>query len=231
MSKQSWVMVSKRQQGISLIELMISMVLGLIVIAAVYNMYTGSSRSQRYTAGLQSMQENGRYGISVLQNGFRLAGYSPDTSLAAFDLTAGDDQIVVMQVRQPFDCNGADTAGTGGVAVNTYRLDATSQQITCAGNQAGASNMPIIEGVERWRVLYGLDADGDDVPERYVPHGSVTSASEISALRFAFLVNSGAPIRTRARAETYVLLDEEVTLTDRIARTVYSSTVKLRNRR
>ncbi|MEE9321302.1 MAG: PilW family protein [Granulosicoccus sp.] len=231
MSRQSWMLVSKRQQGISLIELMIGMVLGLIVIAAVFNMYTGSSRSQRYTAGLQSMQENGRYGISVLQNGFRLAGYSPDTSLAAFNLADSDDQTVIVQVRQPYDCNGADTSGTDGVAVNTYRLDVGNQQITCAGNQAGATNMPIVEGVERWRVLYGLDTDGDDVPERYVPYASVTAANEISALRFAFLVNSGAPIRTRARAETYVLLDQEVTLTDRIARTVYSSTVKLRNRR
>ena len=67
-----------QQAGLSLVELMISMVLGLIIVAAVFNIYTGNSRTARFTEGLQIMQENGRYGVSVLQRGLRLAGFSTD---------------------------------------------------------------------------------------------------------------------------------------------------------
>lgn len=220
----------KAQQGMSLIELMIGMVLGLIVVSAVFNMYTGSQRSSRFSEGLQAMQENGRYGVSVLQRGLRLAGFSPNARLAPLDIANGDANTIIVQAMQPFDCNGQSTAGTAGLAVNTYRLDAASQQITCQGNSAAATAMPVVEGVEAMRILYGLDDDGDDVPERYVPHAAGIDPGTVSALRFALLVNSGMPIRTRATNETHVLLDTEVASNDRVARNVFTGSVKLRNR-
>jgi len=149
------------QKGLSLIELMIGMVLGLIVIAAVLNMYTGSTRSARFSEGLQSMQENGRYGVSVLQRGLRLAGYSPGGRLSPFDIGRSSRTQITVRQMQPFDCNGASTEPTKGLAVNTYRFDDPGNRITCTGNQAGATAMPIVEGVDGFRILYGID-DNDD---------------------------------------------------------------------
>ena len=223
-------MSRSRQRGLSLVELMIAMLLGLIVIAGVYNMYTGTRHSARFTEGLQHMQENGRFGVSVLQRGLRLAGYSPAAALGALDIAAGGESRIVVQLHQSHDCNGAPTAADG-IAVNTYAHDAAASTITCTGNAAGAAPMPIVEGVEGFRVLYGLDEDGDDVPERYVPHDPALVPNRIAALRFALLVGSGAPIRTRDVKESYVLLDRVVEREDRVARTVFTSTVKLRNRR
>ena len=59
----------------------------------------------------------------------------------------------------------------------------------------------------------------------------MSDVSEIAALRFALLVNSGTSIRSRVRNETHVVLDQEVTSNDRFAREVFTTTVKLRNRR
>lgn len=219
-----------RQRGLSLVELMIAMLLGLIVVAGVYNMYVGTRHSSRFTEGLQRMQENGRFGVSVLQRGLRLAGYSPTVPLGALDMAAGSDSRIVVQLLQGHDCNGNETAADN-IAVNTYAHDAVANTITCTGNAAKATAMPIVEGVEGFRVLYGLDEDGDDVPERYVPHDAALDPGRIAALRFALLVNSGEPIRTRAVSESYVLLDRVIEREDRVARTVFSSTVKLRNRR
>ena len=221
----------KYQSGLSLVELLIGMLLGLVVVSAVFNMYTGSTRSSRFTEGLQSMQENGRYGISVLQQGLRLAGYTTDTPFDPIDISAGDAATVVIQLQQSFDCNGQDTAPVGGIAINTYRLDAANQLITCEGNSAGATVMPIIEGVDGFRVLYGIDADDDDVPEQYIPYDATIESGDVSSLRFALLVNSGQPIRSKKVSETYVLLDTEVTTDDRFARNVFGSTIKFRNRR
>ncbi len=232
-----------RQRGLSLIELMISMLLGLIVIAAVFNMYAGGSRSAKFTAGLQSMQENGRYGVSVLQSGLRLAGYSRDAAptgdFDAIDIAAsGIDAdtraaIVAVQSEQAFDCNGRDTAATSGLAINVYRLDETTQQLTCQGNQGGEP-MAIVEGVEAFHVLYGIDSDGDtdtDEPQQYIPYAADINPDEVVALRFALLVNSGDAIRSRDISDSFVVLDEKYDYDDRWAREVFSSTVKLRNRR
>ncbi len=231
------------QRGLSLIELMISMLLGLIVIAAVFNMYAGGSRSARFTAGLQSMQENGRFGVSVLQRGLQLAGYSRDASLSgdfdAIDIAAsGIDvdtraAIVAVQSEQAFDCNGRDTAATSGLTVNVYRLDQATQQLTCQGNQGGAP-MAIVEGVEAFHIFYGIDSDGDvttDEPQQYIPYAADINPDEVVALRFALLVNSGNPIRSRDISDSFIVLNEKYDYDDRWAREVFSSTVKLRNRR
>ena len=225
--------IRRSQAGLSLIELMIGMVLGLIVVAAVFNMYAGSSRSARFSEGLQSMQENGRYGVSVLQRGIRLAGYSPNGRLSPLHMgRSSRTQITVRQI-QAFDCNGTATTSTAGLAVNTYRYDAPGKRITCTGNQAGALAMPIVEGVDGFSILYGIDDDFDDgfnVPQQYVSYDASIDPDTVSAVRFAMLVTSSAPIRSRSVEETHVLLDTSVKRSDRLARNVYSSTVKLRNR-
>lgn len=221
-----------RQAGLSLIELMISVVLGLIVIAAVFSMYTGNSRSARFVEGLQVMQENGRYGLSVLQHGLRLAGYSQQGYIDAFDIAASGTTSIAIRTQQDYDCNGLDTTTTNGLAVNVYRLDSANNQLTCQGNQGGAP-MVVVEGVEAFRLLYGIDSDGDDLsaePQRYIPYDASINPAEVVALRFALLVSSVTPIRSRDLQQSFVVLDDQIERNDRIAREVFSTTVKLRNR-
>ena len=220
------------QRGLSLVELMIAMLLGLVVVAAVFNMYTGTRRSSLFTEGLQTMQENGRFGVSVLQKGLRLAGYSPASPLDAFDIDESGGDRITVRLRQAFDCTGEPTDAFDGIAVNTYAHDAANSRITCAGNATLPGNaMPIVEDVDGFRILYGLDENADDVPDRYRSYDAALDPARIAALRFALLVSSGEPIRTRATEERYVLLDEVVGFDDRVARSVFASTVKLRNRR
>lgn len=226
-----------RQLGLSLVEMMVGTVLGLIIVSAVFNMYAGNSRSSRFTDGLQTMQENGHHGVSVLQRSFRIAGYAPvsaadEDQLAAFDIANSSDTSITIQAQQPYDCNGTETTTTDGVAVNTYTLDTQRQQLTCTGN-AGKTTMPIVDGVEEFRVLYGVDEDGDpstSTPQRYVSYDSSLQAQYIVALRFALLVNSGEAIRSRTVPETFVVLDKEIDRSDRLVREVFTGTVMLRNR-
>lgn len=223
---------SRRQRGLSLIEVMITLVLGLIVVSAVFNVYAGTAKSARFTAGLQSMQENGRFGITTLQRAFRIAGFSATGDLAPFDIENGGLDRVVVNVMDARDCNGGDTAAFGGLAVNTYVFEAATDenagQITCTGNATGDA-MPIVEDVDGFRVLYGIDLDGDRVPDRFESWDGSIEPTAIVALRVALLVNSGAPIRKRASAESWVLLDTEVPFDDRLARHVFAGTVMLRN--
>jgi len=217
------------QKGLTLVELLIAMVLGLIVISAVVNTYVGSTRSARFSKGLAYIQENGRYGITTMQRGIRLAGYSPEGDLEPFDIAnSGPDKIVV-RVTDLYDCNGVSTKPNGGIAVNTYAHNDADKTITCKGNSATATEMPLVEGVDAMRLLWGVDEDGDDVPDNYVVHSNSINPNQVIALRVALLVNSGEPIRSRRGEEKHVLFDREITMDDKIARNVFSSTVMLRN--
>lgn len=219
-----------RQQGLSLIELMIAMVLGLIVITALLNIFVGTKRSTNFSDGLRTMQENGRYGIATLQEGIRLAGYSPGSAdEVPFDLVAGSESSIVVRMVAQFDCNGISTAAVGGVAVNTYTYNDADSQITCRGNSATPVDMPLIDGVDGFRVLYGMADDEDEPATRYVSYDANLDPSLVKSVRLALLVNSLQPIRSRRVEETHILLDQEITKDDQFARNVFSTTILLRN--
>lgn len=64
----------RSEAGLSLIELMIAMALGLITIAAVGYVYLGTSRTYRTEDALARMQEGARYAFEVISNDLRMAG-------------------------------------------------------------------------------------------------------------------------------------------------------------
>lgn len=230
--KHAALKTNLRQSGLSLVEMMIGLVLGLIIVSGVFNTYLGSTRSSRFSQGLQEIQENGRYGITTLQKGIRLAGYTPDGDInAPIDVLSSSNNQIVVQLKDTHDCNGALTTDSNGIAVNTYAHNVVDKTITCEGNSAGAGPMVVVEGIDALRFLWGISSDDDEVPEQYIPYSATINPSEVVAMRVAILVSSRNSIRSRASEETHVLFDEAIdSPRDKIARNVFTTTVKLRNK-
>ncbi|WP_165919120.1 PilW family protein [Sulfuritortus calidifontis] len=63
------------QRGLSLVELMIGMALGLIVTAGIVYIYLGSRQSYKMQDNMARIQENGRYAMEILSREIRMAGY------------------------------------------------------------------------------------------------------------------------------------------------------------
>lgn len=61
--------------GLSLIELLIAMVLGLTLAAGVVQIYVGTSATERDQDARLRIQENGRFALNFLGNEIRMAGY------------------------------------------------------------------------------------------------------------------------------------------------------------
>lgn len=61
--------------GLSLVELLIAMVLGLTLAAGVAQVYVGNNQTQRDQEAHMRMQENGRFAIHFLSQEIRMAGY------------------------------------------------------------------------------------------------------------------------------------------------------------
>ncbi len=65
-----------RQQGISLVEIMVSLVAGLILTAGVYQIYISNKQTYRVNEAMARIQENARFAIELMSRDIRMAGYA-----------------------------------------------------------------------------------------------------------------------------------------------------------
>ncbi|GEM_PF-2916310 len=71
-------MILQEQRGFSLIELMVSLTLGLLVIAAAGANYVASKKSFVESSGMTQVQENLRASLQLMNTAVRQAGFLPD---------------------------------------------------------------------------------------------------------------------------------------------------------
>jgi type IV pilus assembly protein PilW len=65
------------QRGVTLIELMVAMVLGLVIMGVMIAVYSNSSGATRVARAHLQMSEDGQYAINVLAEQIRLAAFNP----------------------------------------------------------------------------------------------------------------------------------------------------------
>lgn len=63
------------EAGITLVEMLVAMVVGLILAGGIYQIFVGSSESYRMNTQLARIQENGRFAMQILRQEIRGAGY------------------------------------------------------------------------------------------------------------------------------------------------------------
>ena len=64
-----------RQRGVTLVELMIALAIGLLVTVAMLKVYVDASRMYRFNEGLARVQENGRFALEFIRRDARVAGF------------------------------------------------------------------------------------------------------------------------------------------------------------
>lgn len=67
--------IAAAQRGLTLVELMISVTIGLIITLAIGYLYTSSRQTYRMNDNIARMQENGRYAMEMISRDVRMAGY------------------------------------------------------------------------------------------------------------------------------------------------------------
>ena len=72
-SKRTFAATSGR--GFSLVELMVSMLLGVILSAGFVSTYLGAKRNAFYDEQMAQMQENGRYAMRLLSRELAMVGF------------------------------------------------------------------------------------------------------------------------------------------------------------
>ncbi|WP_228050735.1 PilW family protein [Pontibacterium sinense] len=128
----------KRQQGLSMIELMVALLIGTLLTAAVLQMFLGSRTTYAMQSALATMQENARFAVEFLSRDLRKAGYTgcstnttiantlrdssnSDEIYAQYDMSAPvsleDNYSVAAGTSIPLPTSASPTAGTDIVSV------------------------------------------------------------------------------------------------------------------
>ncbi len=66
--------LSKGQRGVSLVEIMVALALGLILILGVVQLFTSSKQTYRVQEAAAKLQEDGRYILTRMSQELRMAG-------------------------------------------------------------------------------------------------------------------------------------------------------------
>jgi type IV pilus assembly protein PilW len=70
-----------RSRGFSLVEILVSLVIGLVVVAAVIVSIIGAGKAGRYQAAYAQMNEDAQIGLSILSRDLQMAGFAQPTSV------------------------------------------------------------------------------------------------------------------------------------------------------
>lgn len=91
-------MRTRRQSGLTLIELMVSIVIGLVVVGAVSYLYIGSRGAYRGNESLAHIQEAGRFAVDAISRDIRRSGAMGCGTLAS---VASGGTVTVNSILRP----------------------------------------------------------------------------------------------------------------------------------
>lgn len=211
---------SSGQHGFTLVELMVSMVIGLLLLAGVLQILLSNRASfdaQRATAHLQ---ENIRLSDFVLSHAVAHAGYrtqldrtlgrifpptegaTPRYAARAYVAgqagtgTASDELRIRFQAEgEVRDCLGGQVGATGAPEATDFKFYVNANHsLLCQKYHPDGSTagvaQPIVENVDRFNVRYGLQISEAPPRYRYVETLDDGQAAKVRSIRIQLLMHS-----------------------------------------
>jgi type IV pilus assembly protein PilW len=174
----SSALAMRRQRGMSLVEMMIAMTIGLVITIVIANLFVGTKQTYRTQDDLSRIQENTRFAFQVIGRLTRQAGYRADwnrtidlvfAGLSPIDGTnaTGVNSSDTLIVR--FQGSGLGTSSAGCLATNSCG-GADGRILDCLGNRVdrlmGALPSPYVATlnvtyVENWLRVRAGGANGN----------------------------------------------------------------------
>lgn len=200
------------QRGLSLIELMVAMVIGLVLILGVTQIFISNQKSYLFQQGQVGNQENSRFTLAVLSQELSKAGYrsKPTTVLAlgagqGCTFPAGTSVIAVSATslciryqaanKSDLNCQGGALAGgdqnailnpyaqSNPIVVEKIWFDSTNSSISCT---TGTTTQQLVTGVAALSFDFG--SGSSDL--KTVTSFSANPTGTIGAVRYTVLMKS-----------------------------------------
>ena len=239
--------------GMSLIELMIAMGLGLILIAASFKIFISSKQSYFMVEELNEIQENGQFAALFLSKAIQMAGYSdPDDgalphlflaegecvssdSFCTSDGVGNNSDKISIQLNPAFDEDCTGTVVPSDVVLsNVYYLETISgvSGLYCRGYDPAngvwySEETLLVNGVDSLQFQFGTLESGG---YQFFTADEVDDWATVNSVRFALLSSSIENETVSEKERHYALLDADtITYDDSKIRHIYSATVYVNN--
>jgi type IV pilus assembly protein PilW len=172
--------MTRRQQGFTLLELMVAITVGLFLLGALLTVQQTNRSAFVSQNQLAQLQDNQRMAMSILADVVQSAGYFPDPTInvaattfpaagafaasqpisGTYTAAAPGDTLAVRFATASGDgvlnCSGlANTSGATTMYVNTFSVVgvAGNRQLVCTMN---GTQYTLISGVDNFNVVYGV---------------------------------------------------------------------------
>jgi len=156
MSKVALTNSKRAMLGVSLVELLIAMTLGLVLMAGMIAVFSSNKKSSELNTAMANIQENARFALSELGNDIRLSSYQ-----GCLDSRRGS--MIVKAVQSPVPQTGTTADGT---PIHRFNLSAITGAVVTSSVQ-WTPNIPggflppninaAIPGTHALAVQYGSD--------------------------------------------------------------------------
>jgi type IV pilus assembly protein PilW len=216
-----------RQGGVSLIELMIALIIGLIIVGAVINAFLAMSQTYKVQDALSRSQESGRFALELVSQELRMAGFT-DTAQRALIGYPQDTALASM----PADV--INTVSSEMLFIDNHDRGGNFSFYVAPDGESGistlyAGNQALVEGVASLLFSYGLDTDNDFQVDSFVASDAAgIDWTQVVAVRVWILAVGGENFAI----DTAQDLDAPfaaVDTSDRRLYQVFSTTIALRN--
>jgi len=280
-------MNSQQQDGFSLVELMVALVVSLLLLAGILQILLGNRQSFSNQQASADIEDNQRLASFVIENVVAHAGYRDqlrsrndtlfpprgDGSSRGLSITKGafisgasdsngNDAIRIrfQAAGTVHDClgttidGGDDTKPVPAVAdmalfvddENTLRCGLYVENNTPqSGLSLGTAEtpfdkrgaQPLVDNVERFKVRYGLDTDGDLSADTYASSLNDTTTRQVISVRVQLVVTSDSQVLPSESTQSFTFADGSTLPAkgktwpkdDRKARRMLDQTIALRN--
>ncbi|MBX3617981.1 MAG: PilW family protein [Nitrosomonas sp.] len=239
-----------KQQGFSLVELMIAMTLGLILLLVIGTVFVSSRQIFREQEDNARLQESGRYALEIIGRSIKQAGHVEipftgfkvafeGTAISGTNGTGGVADTLTVQYEGAVgdrDCEGAGVTVAGRIIQNHFNLDTLNAELQCKGDIADIPPVPaaapvgsvLLENVEDLQVFYGIDTNGDQSVDQYTE--SPVDWNQVVTTRICVLIRS-EKLNVVSAGNYLDCNGASVAIpSDRRLRRAFTATINLRNR-
>jgi type IV pilus assembly protein PilW len=236
-----------KQSGISLIETMIALLIGLFLLSGVLQLFSSAQQTYRMQSNLARLQENSRFALDFLTHDIRMAGYWGCMTSSTVDVSGTDGAqgaSGMADMPDSITVQGAFVQALAGPCGSPVTIDPSSiitYQINTQSSNSSLPNPeitlyrssnPLIEGIENMQILYGIDFNTDGVPDYYVPANPTWLTNDwvkVISVRISLLVVTLDDYLT-TQPMTYAYNGQLWISPDHKIRRVFNTTIALRNR-
>ncbi|KHF25521.1 PilW family protein [Solemya velum gill symbiont] len=200
-----------RQQGVSIISLLISLLIGLLVSIFAIHAYLDSKSAAHFHLALSVANENARFASSDLRRFLVMTGRNvgkgddvfistgaDDGSPYIIDGTATSSSRVTVAYRSGYTCSGSPVDNSTArlrLDVQTSVNNQSELYCTTLDTDGSGTRQSLAEGIEHLEFIYGVDTDSDGYANSYTTAAAVTAANKwnsVVTIRAEILASSGS---------------------------------------